>query len=165
MCVRACLRMHAGVTGRLGTIFFTLQIAAFPSLAAMEQLITERPVATRELSRHWYSAGGYMVVKLLVDGLLLRALPSAVYTTLFYWIFGMRDTATAFTIALGVITAFTCCVGALVMCLVNLLGSPGRTVIVASVLLLIFALFGGFLVDKREITWVLRWICYVSPTR
>mmetsp|Transcript_6319 Transcript_6319/g.19547 ORF Transcript_6319/g.19547 Transcript_6319/m.19547 type:complete len:143 (-) Transcript_6319:176-604(-) len=127
MCVRACLRMHAGVTGRLGTIFFTLQIAAFPSLAAMEQLITERPVATRELSRHWYSAGGYMVVKLLVDGLLLRALPSAVYTTLFYWIFGMRDTATAFTIALGVITAFTCCVGALVMCLVNLLGSPGRT--------------------------------------
>jgi len=50
-------------------------------------------------------------------------------------------------------------------------GSPRRwrcrccAVIVASVLLLIFALFGGFLVDKREITWVLRWICYVSPTR
>jgi hypothetical protein len=103
--------------------------------------------------------------QLLVDGLLLRSLPSAIYTSLFYWLLGMRPTASAFCIALGVVAAFTACVGALVMCLTNLLGSPGRTVVVTSVLLLVSALFGGFLVNKTETHWALRWITYASPTR
>ncbi|KAG1675973.1 hypothetical protein FOA52_014217 [Chlamydomonas sp. UWO 241] len=155
----------AGVSVRLGTLFFTLQVAAFPSLSAMDGLLLERPACTREMARGAYSPGTYMLSKLLVDGLLLRSLPSAMYTALFYWLLGLRATASAFCITLGVLAAFTSCVGALVMCLTNLLGSPGRTVIATSVLLLVFALFGGFLVNKSEIHWVLRWICYVSPTR
>ncbi len=56
-------------------------------------------------------------------------------------------------------------IGALVMALTHLLGSPGRTLIVTTTLLLIFALFAGFLESEYNIPWALRWICYVSPFR
>jgi hypothetical protein len=53
----------------------------------------------------------------------------------------------------------------MVMALTNLLGNPGRTIVATTVLLLIFALFAGFLANKSEMPWVLRWICYISPLR
>lgn len=53
----------AGVTGRLGTLFYTLQVAAFPSMSAMDGLIRERHAATREMLRLSYTPGGYMLTK------------------------------------------------------------------------------------------------------
>ena len=56
-------------------------------------------------------------------------------------------------------------IGALVLALTNLLGSPGRTLIATTTLLLVFSLFAGFLADPRGMPWVLRWITYLSPMR
>lgn len=51
------------------------------------------------------------------------------------------------------------------MGLTNLLGSPGRTVVATSVLVLVATLFSGFLANKEEMPWALRWITFVSPFR
>ena len=51
------------------------------------------------------------------------------------------------------------------LALTCILGSPGRTLIATTTLLLIFSLFSGFLADANEMTWVLRWITYISPMR
>ena len=51
------------------------------------------------------------------------------------------------------------------LALTNLLGSPGRTLIATTTLLLVFSLFAGFLADPRGMPWVLRWITYLSPMR
>ncbi len=54
-----------------------------------------------------FSASTYMIIRLTVDGIFLRAVPAAIYGTLYYWIVGLRRTASAFTIFLGVLTSFT----------------------------------------------------------
>ena len=140
-------------------------VLAFPSLSAMDMMLDERQVVERELARGYYSPATYMINKLVIDGLLLRTIPSMLYCTPFYWIMGLRHSATAFTIFLGVLAGFTSLIGAFVMLLTNLLGAPGRIIVTTTTLLLIFALFSGFLANKEYMHWALRWICYVSPLR
>jgi hypothetical protein len=43
-----------GVTSRLGTIFFTLNVLGYPAISALDRIIEERPVVERELARSYY---------------------------------------------------------------------------------------------------------------
>ena len=162
---RITVETTAGTTGRLGTLFFSINIVALTALSAIEPLLNDRPVAQRELLRSYYSAFTYMNIKLCLDGLFLRAIPAFIYGTLFYWLAGMRSNASAFTLFLGVLTSFNALIGAMVVLLTVLLGFSGRTLIASTTLILIFTLFAGFLAPERSMTWALRWICYVSPFR
>ncbi|GAX77358.1 hypothetical protein CEUSTIGMA_g4804.t1 [Chlamydomonas eustigma] len=154
-----------GVIGRLGTLFFAVNVVSFPALSALESVLSEQQVVERELCRGYYSPLTYILIKLVVDGFLLRVTSTAVFGVLFYWIVGFRANATAFTIFLGVLLTLSSLIGALVLSLTSLLGSSGRTIITTTTMLLIFALFSGFLANMENMTWVLRWICYVSPFR
>ena len=61
----------------------------------------------RELARGFYSPATYMAVKLVLDGLLLRVLSASIYGSLFYWIVGLRASASAFALFLGVLATFS----------------------------------------------------------
>lgn len=51
-----------------------------------------------------------MGMKVLVDSLLLRALPSGLFSILMYWLMGLRKTAEAFFVFFFVFMTYTCCV-------------------------------------------------------
>ncbi len=59
---------------------------------------------------HACSAFSYTLTKLLLDGLLLRALPAVLYTLIFYWVMGLRPSAAAFFTFLWVFVSFNCLV-------------------------------------------------------
>ena len=84
-----------GVQGRYGGIFVSLCFLAFTSLTTIDLLMAERDVVTAEVNTGLYYGWVYVMVKLLVDGLLLRALPAALYGLPFYWMAGFRDTASS----------------------------------------------------------------------
>ena len=53
-----------------------------------------------------------MLIKLLVDGLVLRVASAVIYGTIFYWVVGLRASASAFTLFLGVLASFSALVSA-----------------------------------------------------
>ena len=59
------------------------------------------------MARGFYSPATYMAVKLVLDGLLLRVLSACIYGSLFYWIVGLRASASAFALFLGVLATFS----------------------------------------------------------
>jgi ABC-type multidrug transport system ATPase subunit len=68
-----------GVQGRYGGIFVSLCFLAFTSLTTVDLFIAERDVVTAEVNSGLYRGWVYVMCKLVVDGLLLRALPAAIY--------------------------------------------------------------------------------------
>jgi hypothetical protein len=73
-----------GATNRMGCVFFSLALFGFTSLSIIDGLMLEREVVRREVAGGYYRPWTYLLTKLLLDGLLLRALPAAAFTALMY---------------------------------------------------------------------------------
>jgi len=48
----------------------------------------------------------YMLIKLVIDGLILRVISAIIYGTIFYWVVGLRASASSFTLFLGLLASF-----------------------------------------------------------
>jgi hypothetical protein len=64
-----------------------------------------------------------------------------------------------------VLIAFSSTVGALALGFASSLDSPGKTILVMNLVLLLGVLFGGFLANKGSIPVWLRWISWLSVFR
>lgn len=64
-----------------------------------------------------------------------------------------------------VLIAFSSTVGALALGFASALDSPGKTILVMNLVLLLGVLFGGFLANKGSIPVWLRWISWLSVFR
>lgn len=64
-----------------------------------------------------------------------------------------------------VLIAFSSTVGALGLGFASSLSSPGKTILVMNLVLLLGVLFGGFLANKDSIPVWLRWISWLSVFR
>ena len=146
-------------------MFFALCLLAFTSVTSVDLVQAERGVAAREMTRRYYSPWAYAASKLVLDGLLLRALPALLFALPFYFLMGLRAGAAHFFTFLFVFVAFNAAVGALALGLAAALGSPGKTVLVMNLVLLVGVLFAGFLANKESIPPVLRWLTWLSVFR
>ncbi|GLC58231.1 hypothetical protein PLESTB_001335900 [Pleodorina starrii] len=155
----------SGAQNRVGAIFFSVMLLACFATSAVDGLYPERAAVDRDLLRRSYGIVPYMTSKLVLDAVLLRALPAWAYALPFYWLMGLRMQAAAFLTFLGAVTTMSCLSGATCIALSCLLSSPGRAVLVLNLLLLMCALFGGFLANKASIVVWLRWLAYLSPIR
>lgn len=154
-----------GAQNRLGAIFFGLALMAFTSVTSIDLVQSERHAAAREMRRSYYSPLVYSVTKLVLDGVLLRALPALLFAVPFYFLMGLSPGGAPFmTFALIFIT-FNATVGALALALAAALDSPGKTVLAMNLVLLVGVLFAGFLANKESIPLPLRWITYLSVFR
>jgi hypothetical protein len=77
-----------GAQNRMGAIFFSLALFGFTSLSSIDGLMLERQVVRREVAALYYRPWAYLATRLLLDGLLLRALPAAAFTALMYPLVG-----------------------------------------------------------------------------
>ena len=146
-------------------MFFALCLLGFTSVTSVDLVQAERGVAAREMTRRYYAPWAYAASKLVLDGLLLRALPAVLFALPFYYLMGLRAGAAHFFTFLFVFVAFNAAVGALALGLAAALGSPGKTVLVMNLVLLVGVLFAGFLANKASIPPVLRWLTWLSVFR
>ncbi|KAG2449009.1 hypothetical protein HYH02_005763 [Chlamydomonas schloesseri] len=155
----------AGAQNRVGAIFFAVMLLACFATSGVDGVFPERAIVDRDLLRRSYSILPYLTSRLVLDGVLLRALPAWSFALPFYFLMGLRNQAAAFFTFMGAFTTMSCLSGATCIGLSFMLSSPGKAVLVMNLLLLACALFSGFLANKDSIVPWLRWLVYVSPIR
>lgn len=132
---------------------------------AQQQRTTTTNDSAREMRRQYYSPLTYSLTKLVLDGVLLRALPALLFALPFYFLMGLSPGAGPFLTFALVFVAFNATVGALALSLAAALDSPGKTVLAMNLVLLVGVLFAGFLANKESIPKPLSWITYLSVFR
>lgn len=153
----------SGVQNRMGSTFFALAFLAFTSLTTVDLLMNERDVVMREVRSGYYNPAAYLLSKLTLDGMLLRAIPAILLWAPFYYIAGFRTGSVYASLYVFALVAFNCCVGALSMAITIGSNTAGQAAYVLNFTLLFMLAFTGFLVNVSTITPVLRWIHYLSP--
>jgi hypothetical protein len=153
----------SGAHNRAGAFFFSLCLFGFTSLSSIDNLVLERELVEREVRGYYYHSFSYLMAKLALDGLLLRFFPVLLYTLVAYPMMGLVLELNRFATFLFVLSVFACIISTLAVGLTALLRNAGRTTLVMNLLLLVWVLLGGFLVDLRSIPVWVAWARYVSP--
>ncbi|KAF8061171.1 ABCG2 [Scenedesmus sp. PABB004] len=155
----------SGAQNRVGALFFALCLLAFTSVTAVDLVQAEATAAGREMGRKYYSPLAYAATKLVLDGLLLRALPALLFGLPFYFLMGLNPAPAQVVTALMVLVGFSGAVGGVALGCAAALDSPGKTILVMNLVLLLGVLFGGFLANKASIPAWLRWASWLSVFR
>lgn len=99
-----CLYMNTdyifenGVKNRLGAIFFIVSNEVFLNLSALELFMKERILFAHENASGYYRVSTYFISKLLCDILLLRLIPSIVFSLISYYMIQFQRTIEKFLI-------------------------------------------------------------------
>ncbi|KAJ3084541.1 P-loop containing nucleoside triphosphate hydrolase protein [Rhizoclosmatium globosum] len=152
----------AGVQSRIGFLFFICinqtfgvvmpQIGVFP---------TVRTIFKRERAAGCYRASSCFIAKIL-SAIPLCWANSLLFSIPLYWMVALQnDVVKFFTFVLIVLNHSNTA-----LCLAYFLGSAVPTAqvgqIIAPLVVTIFLLFGGQLLNVGAVSWVFRWIQYVS---
>lgn len=82
--------LSSGAQNRLGGFFFCLAFLAFTSSTTVEVLHAERTVVLREVKAGYYSPLPYLLSKIILDALLLRAIPALLLGIPYYKLSGLE---------------------------------------------------------------------------
>ena len=87
-----------GAKNRLGAIFFIVSNEVFLNLSALELFMKERILFAHENASGYYRVSTYFTSKLLCDILLLRLIPSIVFSLISYFMIQFQRTIEKFLI-------------------------------------------------------------------
>jgi ATP-binding cassette subfamily G (WHITE) protein 2 len=87
-----------GVKNRLGAIFFIVSNEVFLNLSALELFMKERILFAHENASGYYRVSTYFISKLLCDIILLRFIPSIVFSLISYFMIQFQRTIQKFLI-------------------------------------------------------------------
>eukprot|EP01025_Chloroclados_australasicus_P058017 TRINITY_DN725_c0_g2_i3.p1 TRINITY_DN725_c0_g2~~TRINITY_DN725_c0_g2_i3.p1 ORF type:complete len:1433 (+),score=116.30 TRINITY_DN725_c0_g2_i3:171-4301(+) len=152
----------SGAQNRAGVVFFSLCLFAFSTLTIVDLLMSERLLVVREVRSRYYGMFPYFLVKLSLDGLLLRAVPVLLYTCLLYPLMGLRAEALRIALWCIILILFSCTIGALSMAITSVVKTPGQANLVMNILLLLMVLVAGYLVNKDSMPGFTVWLHYCS---
>jgi ABC-type multidrug transport system permease subunit len=154
---------NVGVQNRLGSMFFALALLGFCSISIIDSLVLERELVTREVHARYYGSAPYLAAKLVLDGLLLRALPALLFTVLMYPLVGLSGDFYKAATFVFVLATYAATVGALAVALTAVCRSAAATSLTLNLLLLLWVLIGGYLVNPTSMPVWLRWVRWLCP--
>ncbi|XP_035262830.1 broad substrate specificity ATP-binding cassette transporter ABCG2-like [Anguilla anguilla] len=150
---------------RIGAFFFLIINMVFGNLSAVELFINERALFIHENSSGYYRTSVYFLSKVFADLLPNRILPIFIFSSISYYMMGLKPNADAFFLF------------ALTMCLVSLAAVALAFLVSASVASFAMAnilialpyvfmmVFGGFLVNLNSMLSWLSWLKWASIFR
>ena len=97
-----------------------------------------------------------------LDGLLLRVIPSLLFSIPFYPMSGFQTAPQLVATFFGVLAVFSAAVGALSMAITVMFGSAGRASLVMNLVVLVSLLFAGLLVNVGALAPWVAWVPYLS---
>jgi ATP-binding cassette, subfamily G (WHITE), member 2 len=152
----------AGFQNRMGAFYFSLSFFAFASLSSMDIFVRERQIFVREVGSKYFRAFSYFLSKTVLDMFVLRVIPASIFSVIFYWMVGLRNSPEAFIKFWATMVLFNICAGVLSICIGVAAPTVGQANLIAAVWFLIMLLFGGFLlnVDSMEVWYA--WLKYLS---
>ncbi|EPQ28077.1 uncharacterized protein PFL1_04404 [Pseudozyma flocculosa PF-1] len=155
----------AGFQNRVGSMYFLFILLCFAALSASTTLARSRALMVRERSNGLYGAVAWLVSFVLFDAVLLRLIPTLLFTTILYWMVGLK--ADAVTFFEFVLIAFLLheSVALVDMILSALIEDLSVTILMAGSFILFNIGYGGFLLNLDQIPAVLRWLQWLSPLK
>ena len=102
----------AGFQNRTGAFYFTLIFFAISSMSSIDLFLAEeRTIFLREAGAQYYGTLSYLSVKMVLDALTLRILPSTFYALILYFLIGFESSFYQICRVLGHIAFVQCCGG------------------------------------------------------
>lgn len=139
--------------------FFSIFWGFFPLFNAIFAFPQERPMLIKERSSGMYRLSSYYFARMAGDLPMELVLPT-IFTTITYWMGGLRPSITTFTLTLLVILYNVLVSQGLGLALGAILMDVKQATTLASVTMLVFLLAGGYYI--QHIPAFIAWLKYVS---
>ena len=145
----------------MGCLFFLTMNTAFSSLGSLAIFLFDRSIYVREHRNGMYRPSAYYIGKILQDVPLGLAV-QFVFATIAYYMVGLQDTAAKFgwfylISALVMLNSYSMC-----MFMSNISKNYQVANVIAPLVLVLYLLPSGFLINLNSIPIYWRWIKYIS---
>jgi len=153
----------AGIQNRFGCLFFILLFQSVMSLSSLPIWREQYRLFLQERDDGVYKTLSYFVAVALFDLVPLRMLPPSFFAFFTYWMAGFRTDYVS-SIGYFLLILVLSNVAAALLCVAVGVASPSNRVaiVVASALVLLWGLFGSFMVSPASLPPYLSWISYTS---
>lgn len=142
--------------------YFTLSFFGFASFSSMDMFAREREIFIREVGSKYYRTYTYFISKVVLDTIMLRAIPATVFAFVFYWLMSLTNAFETFIVFWATLVLFNVCSGMISICISIATPTVGQANLLAAVWFLIMLLFGGFLVNVDSMSIGYSWLKYLS---
>ncbi|XP_043712190.1 ABC transporter G family member 25-like [Telopea speciosissima] len=150
------------IQDRLGLLFFfAIFWGVFPAFNSVFTIPQERAIFIKERSSGMYTLSSYFMARAVGDIAMELLLPT-VFTTLAYWMAGLKPDPGAFLLMLAVLLGYVLVAQGLGLALGAIIMDAKQASTVVTVTMLAFVLTGGFYVHK--VPACVAWIKYTSIT-
>jgi len=152
-----------GFQNRMGATFFLLVYFALSAMSLIDLFNSERSVAQRQLRSRYYSHLEYVVSKTTMDWILLRIPSSLVSSLIFYFMMDLRQSFGAVLIFIGYIVLFVVVQSNICATMTYISKNTATATLGTTCILLITAIFSGFLINVKTLPAGAAWVKFVSP--
>ncbi|XP_042507962.1 ABC transporter G family member 25-like [Macadamia integrifolia] len=150
------------IQDRLGLLFFiSIFWGVFPAFNSVFTFPQERAIFMKERSSGMYTLSSYFMARVVGDIPMELILPT-VFTTIVYWMTGLKPELGAFLSTLTVLLGYVLVAQGLGLALGAIIMDAKQASTVVTVTMLAFVLTGGFYVHK--VPACMAWIKYTSNT-
>eukprot|EP00698_Gefionella_okellyi_P019109 TRINITY_DN580_c0_g2_i1.p1 TRINITY_DN580_c0_g2~~TRINITY_DN580_c0_g2_i1.p1 ORF type:complete len:1354 (-),score=287.08 TRINITY_DN580_c0_g2_i1:518-4579(-) len=161
------LYLHLGfeqqdVQNRTGALFWILMFTTFAGVnSLLNTFHVEKAIFLRERTARTYRVSAYVLAKVICESLYDVLFP-VIFASIIYWIIFLKPTAEAFFIFMGFLILMSFVGTGLGLALSA--GAPSAEIATtfAPIVLVLFALYGGFYANTTTIPVWLAWIRYIS---
>jgi ABC-type multidrug transport system permease subunit len=147
---------------RIGVLFFVLILLAFGAMSSLDIFLTERAVFVKERANGYYRPLSYFIAKTFFDIIPLRLFPPVFLAAICYYMIGLNPWFYKWVIFTIILVLFNIVAGALCIAIGSIVKSSSLGNVIAIVIILIAALFSGYLAQKNSMPVWLGWLKWVS---
>eukprot|EP00986_Skeletonema_menzelii_P015188 scaffold11227_cov160-Skeletonema_menzelii.AAC.2 len=152
-----------GALGRSGYIFLSsFLVLMLSSAVTIPDGFRQRITLFKHRDSEFYSGTVAYVVQVVLD-LPLSVLEATLIASISYWWVGMTPGANHFLFFLGTLIGLECVGQAFARFLCAVSRTQVSSNVASSLCILLFATVGGFMPAYSTITWVLRWLSWITP--
>jgi hypothetical protein len=117
---------------------------------------------TQELKNHYYVRSSYFIVQMCSDIVLLRLLPTLLFSLVFVAMMGLRQEAQNMLVFTFILMQVNCICGCFSMILAIIHSNTAAATITSNLFILISCLFGGLVVNTGATPTFLAWVRSIS---
>lgn len=155
----------SGIQNRVGAFFFIVMNQVFGNLSAVELFIKERAIFMHENVSGFYRVSAFFVAKILCDVIPMRLLPVFIFSSIAYFMIGLRPGADHFfffVLAMFLVSMSASAIGFTISASVRIFAVANLLIALSFVFMM---LFSGLLVNLKDLAEWLQWIRYLSIFR
>ncbi|KAJ3064487.1 hypothetical protein HDU98_012104 [Podochytrium sp. JEL0797] len=153
---------QAGVQSRMGILFFTcisqIMGTVFPTILTFPSV---RAICQRERESNMYRASS-MFVATSLSLVPLALLRITLFSIPLYWMVGLGHTASQFFTYYAILLVYVLAAISLGLCIGSAVPTAEVGMAVGPLVVVLFMIFAGLLLNLTQVTWVLRWLQYLS---